>query len=112
MAAFRLGFRPTSKSSDQHHLLLTALKPPTPCPFRSTDMAKRPRESDTMQAGPSTLSPQPSSHSGTPATEDDLQRLIPQVGAECRLRPTWLIQQKRYYRQRAHANVFLDHALD
>lgn len=84
------------------------------CSIRDTDMAKRPRESDTMQteAGPSTLSPQPSTSSVTPLKDEDLQRLIPQVRLSPPDLPTSADGQKRYYRQRAHANVFLDHALD
>ncbi|KAK1924620.1 putative tRNA (guanine-N(7)-)-methyltransferase [Papiliotrema laurentii] len=52
-------------------------------------MSKRSRETDTMEAGPSNTS--------SPLSEQELQRLVP---------------QKRFYRQRAHANVFIDHILD
>jgi hypothetical protein len=53
-------------------------------------MTKRPRDSETMtEAGPSTTG-------GGGMTEEALLK----------------VPQKRFYRQRAHANVFVDHLLD
>jgi tRNA (guanine-N7-)-methyltransferase len=61
------------------------------CPF---DMSKRPREEDEMEAGPSTIN-RITAMNGTKAGEVLLK-----------------VPQKRFYRQRAHANVFIDHSLD
>jgi hypothetical protein len=54
-------------------------------------MTKRPRDSETMtEAGPSTTG------GGGGMSEEALLK----------------VPQKRFYRQRAHANVFVDHLLD
>ncbi|WVQ78175.1 tRNA (guanine-N(7)-)-methyltransferase [Cryptococcus sp. DSM 104549] len=53
-------------------------------------MSKRSREESEMEAGPSTASPAP--------TTGEIALLK--------------VPQKRFYRQRAHANVFIDHDLD
>jgi tRNA (guanine-N7-)-methyltransferase len=61
-------------------------------------MTKRPRESDTAimtEAGPSTVSVLEGGAGG--ATNGEALLKVP---------------QKRFYRQRAHANVFVDHLLD
>jgi len=59
------------------------------------DMTKRPRESDTMtEAGPSTTG---GTGTGGGGTNEEALLKVP---------------QKRFYRQRAHANVFVDHLLD
>lgn len=60
-----------------------------------------------MEAGPSNTS--------SPLSEQELQRLVPQVTLTL-IHPIPLVKantsQKRFYRQRAHANVFIDHILD
>jgi hypothetical protein len=65
------------------HLILTQLD--------GSGMTKRPRDLETMtEAGPSTTG------GGGGMSEEALLK----------------VPQKRFYRQRAHANVFVDHLLD
>ncbi|KJD99815.1 tRNA (guanine-N(7)-)-methyltransferase [Cryptococcus gattii NT-10] len=61
-------------------------------------MSKRTREELEMEAGPSTASP---GASASPAP-------VPPAGEVQLLK----VPQKRFYRQRAHANVFIDHELE
>jgi hypothetical protein len=89
------GFRPVN-----HYILLVHL----PSLYNLTlvliaGMPKRPRPSETStmaEAGPSTAAPGAGA-SAEGATNEEALLKVP---------------QKRFYRQRAHANVFVDHLLD
>ncbi|AFR93026.2 tRNA (guanine-N(7)-)-methyltransferase [Cryptococcus neoformans C23] len=61
-------------------------------------MSKRTREESEMEAGPSTASPGASASLAPAPPAGEVQLLK--------------VPQKRFYRQRAHANVFIDHELE